>query len=710
MWWRSHVIVAVVVLASSTKKRAIVVVATTNSYGYMMGISKDDYDGSHNHPSTRNCMATGSLLVSLIPSVVKARIATYLTAKDALQWAATSKSMQTDLGLSVLTPPYELLYSQIWLGDRITGDHPRRYNPRIPILCRRSHSIIVSCRWKDQGWGTRQGKLFIVASKTTTATGMGSTTTKNNNHHNHHHYRIPSDPSISPFDGGRVVCESPTFAGHSWTTLQMSFCPRDEELYHLWYVCGNMDGSLLMVEDLVVRTVLFDDPSRNVTHSYQRLCDLGLVRLGEGGTIGDEDDDDEHGNEGFGGNYRPLEFLIQLLLVVVESIYTSLRRNRSTLGKSRSCHELSDILDSFFPIQVSHSETLLETIVNVGQFLLEYVSHQPTANTKIATTGRSISDVKTQDDNSLSILTIPTILNQIICTFLEPKDVANLCRTCKPLWQQLSLMTLSPPFLLIPFCTWEGDSTAGDIPRKVIRIPVLKGCTHTIRLSCRWKDQGFGETKGKLYVVSRPLTQSTSSSSPSTVVHGRPSSSYPRDRCFFERGRVVCESSNAPHQMDTLDLTFSPKNHETYYLFEKAGSGGSHLLYVENLMWTATVFQDERHHPQFEAIYQTLIEHFSPEQEPSPNSIPSKLFPAITRFMRNQSMAIENDDVDVNPISAFLNSHRFRTDEDALVVLEELVELVEAYNNEAITILQDAIRDMNTQLEGNHGFRNHAAM
>lgn len=34
----------------------------------------------------------------------------------------------------------------------------------VPVLFpRRTHSVVLTCRWRDQGYGNRKGKLFVVA-------------------------------------------------------------------------------------------------------------------------------------------------------------------------------------------------------------------------------------------------------------------------------------------------------------------------------------------------------------------------------------------------------------------------------------------------------------------------------------------------------------------------------------------------------------------
>ncbi len=97
-----------------------------------------------------------------LPSDLKTRVASYLGYKDAVRLSSTCRAFHADIRLSSLSPPYELIYSQDFLGGPTTGDVPCR-GERIPIFSSRPHSIRITCRWKDLGYGARKGRLYTVA-------------------------------------------------------------------------------------------------------------------------------------------------------------------------------------------------------------------------------------------------------------------------------------------------------------------------------------------------------------------------------------------------------------------------------------------------------------------------------------------------------------------------------------------------------------------
>jgi hypothetical protein len=60
--------------------------------------------------------AVGNCNLTNLPSVLKERIALYLEPREAYRLSKTCRQLHSDLGLSVLSPPYEYLFSQVWVG------------------------------------------------------------------------------------------------------------------------------------------------------------------------------------------------------------------------------------------------------------------------------------------------------------------------------------------------------------------------------------------------------------------------------------------------------------------------------------------------------------------------------------------------------------------------------------------------------------------
>jgi hypothetical protein len=550
-----------------------------------------------------------------LPSVLKTRIASYLEASDAFAFSNTCKTLHHDLGLSIF-PPFELLFSQVWMGDATTGDVPVR-SERIPIFASHPHSIYMSCRWKSQGWGIRKGQLFVVAEDIREK-DVGK----------------KDCDGDGEFDGGQLVWESP-LVSHEFTHLKVTFIPQKNKEYHLWYRCGKGGGHMLMVEDLVVQTIFFDDNQRSLEKNYCRLRELGILLPHE------EDGDFEE--SGFGGNNEHLEFFTSLLITVAQSLLIQLQSDDPVLES-----ELSDFLTSL-DLEVSNSS--LSIMQTVCHFYLNYIGRA----------GRRAQGI-------LPVSIETTAMHQASSI----RDLPS-----KPLIP----LPLSPPFLLIPFATWEGDSETGDIPRRVIRIPFFTGRTLSVRLSWKWKDQGFGNSKGKLYIIANPVDTIYNSSSRSD-------------------GRLVWESPTISHELEDVEMNFVPRDDEAYYLLQKAGGGGQLLLHVENMLLHATILDDT--HGCLMDTYQKLV-WLSPHSDEFDSPILSELLLSVTQSLRRQFL---NDKALDSVLVDFLGSYGFQTDPNSLLSLADLVQRLVEHNDS----IMSRVSTTSPQVDSGLLFRTYAAM
>jgi len=105
----------------------------------------------------------------------------------------------------------------------------------------------VSMIWKDQGWGNRKGKLFVVAEE------------KNQ----------PYDRSSQRFGGGRLLYTS-EIAPHEEHTLGITFQPKENETYHIWYVVGGGGGHSLSLFSVIIQALLLDD----IFRCYGKACNF----------------------------------------------------------------------------------------------------------------------------------------------------------------------------------------------------------------------------------------------------------------------------------------------------------------------------------------------------------------------------------------------------------------------------------------------------
>jgi hypothetical protein len=223
-----------------------------------------------------------------LPEDLKKKAASFLSTKNALSLNQTSRALHADLCLSTLSPAFQLYSSENWRGDFLTGDHPQ-LGANIPIFFGNSvHSIILTCRWRDQGWGNRKGQLFVLGFP--------------DNEINH-------DPNNLSFSDGRLVYRSP-IAPHEEERLKFSFNPRRNEIYYVWFKAGGGGGHEIRIRNLLVHTAVFDGPYRTLAKTFQALSSMGIVSLPSS---------QQPQNPGFNGQL--------LLLAVIASLRSAISKN-----------------------------------------------------------------------------------------------------------------------------------------------------------------------------------------------------------------------------------------------------------------------------------------------------------------------------------------------------------------------------------------------
>lgn len=193
-----------------------------------------------------------NLSVKTLPLELKRRIASFLSAGDAILLSQTCKALHSSLVLSSLSPPRLVLPLLEEVGHWRTGDDILR-SIRIPVLQRRVHSLTLSFDWRGQRRGESKGKVWIAGRSTS----------------------LPIDPE-HPYQGGTVVCESP-LAPHTLQHFKMTFVPTEGLVYHLFYRIGGSGGHQLRIENGMLTTVIFDDEERNIASNYQRLTQVGVI-------------------------------------------------------------------------------------------------------------------------------------------------------------------------------------------------------------------------------------------------------------------------------------------------------------------------------------------------------------------------------------------------------------------------------------------------
>ncbi len=146
-----------------------------------------------------------------------------------------------------------------------------------------------------------------------------------------------------------------------------------------------------------------------------------------------------------------------------------------------------------------------------------------------------------------------------IVDFLDLSDSSRFSRSCKAVHgfspKSQSVLELIPAKIKIFGPNDNDENRKGpEIPIPIGRIP------HTITLETYWRDQGWGNRKGTLFIVANESTSSN---------------------VDFSSGRLVHTSPIADHSIQRLRMTFRPKQDEKYHLWIHVGGHGGHELIFE---------------------------------------------------------------------------------------------------------------------------------
>lgn len=182
--------------------------------------------------------------------ILKQHLAPYLPPSDLCQLSTASKTLNAQLSLSLL-PRRKILTQFIRTDHRNAftnsdhGPYALNYGFEIPVPSGAAcHSVTVTMRWRDQGWGERKGHFVIIASD-----------------------KYPDAPR------GPVVFASDV-APHSLESLRVTFAQQRNRTYHLWYVAGGgvrITFSLNLYE-VAVEALILDDSSRSFRKAHGCLA------------------------------------------------------------------------------------------------------------------------------------------------------------------------------------------------------------------------------------------------------------------------------------------------------------------------------------------------------------------------------------------------------------------------------------------------------
>ena len=159
------------------------------------------------------------------------------------------------------------------------------------------------------------------------------------------------------------------------------------------------------------------------------------------------------------------------------------------------------------------------------------------------------------------LCTTPDLILLKIVEFLPPLDIIHLSQTCKQLHQIL------PSYLIISASDFEGHvhTRPHFCPEKWFDGPKIDKKIRSIVISFKWKDQGWGNRKGNVWLK------------------------------IIREGEVILETSSslcglAEHKWGEVNVYLGKEQNvvsqfkpgDKYRFMQNVGGGGGHSLYIKN--------------------------------------------------------------------------------------------------------------------------------
>jgi hypothetical protein len=213
--------------------------------------------------------------LSGMPLVLQRRVASFLHPVDATNLTESGVAAEGMIVRSLIPDCLPESYFSPFAGLFSRGDIPRPSGLRVRLVANASkeivHSVTLHTTWKGGRLGNQNGGLYIVAKPRIASEDPEDDA-------------IPCfdvdfdvNEGLRPFDGGRVVAMTTRIVPRERDDVELTFIPREGEVYYLWYRVGGRYPDELHVVDCSVQTFVYDDMESSFKNTFQILHTLGVV-------------------------------------------------------------------------------------------------------------------------------------------------------------------------------------------------------------------------------------------------------------------------------------------------------------------------------------------------------------------------------------------------------------------------------------------------
>eukprot|EP00553_Chaetoceros_curvisetus_P016065 CAMPEP_0204643594 /NCGR_PEP_ID=MMETSP0718-20130828/836_1 /ASSEMBLY_ACC=CAM_ASM_000674 /TAXON_ID=230516 /ORGANISM="Chaetoceros curvisetus" /LENGTH=174 /DNA_ID=CAMNT_0051664875 /DNA_START=51 /DNA_END=575 /DNA_ORIENTATION=- len=169
-----------------------------------------------------------SATITALPRELLQAIPMWLDGRDAYHFQSASRAILQSVNLAVVVNEND---GFSWYDCNDARHLWTTIDPAFP-LCR-THSILFTCKYKDQGWGNRKGFIHIAES-----------------------IFEDDEEGETQIKMGNIIYSSPR-AEHHWMDLRFEFQPDDGKRYSLWYQVGGGGGHTLHVASVSLKTLIY---------------------------------------------------------------------------------------------------------------------------------------------------------------------------------------------------------------------------------------------------------------------------------------------------------------------------------------------------------------------------------------------------------------------------------------------------------------------
>ncbi len=166
--------------------------------------------------------------ITNLPPEILQHLSKFLNCQDLCQFQSSCKPIRESIDLALVNKSNllrPLKNNWVWTNR----DDVKHLWTRLELISpQKTHTVIFTCEFRDQGWGNQKGFIHIAEH---------------------------SEGDTGKIQIDNIICSSPR-ANHHWIRLRLEFQPDPKKKYSLWYQVGGGGGHELRMRSPSLRNVI----------------------------------------------------------------------------------------------------------------------------------------------------------------------------------------------------------------------------------------------------------------------------------------------------------------------------------------------------------------------------------------------------------------------------------------------------------------------